>query len=191
MARPGELFLMARVPAEVRESLMRPLVDHGLDTLLGERLSPPRNWHQTLSSLYPRDRRDAIRKACTGLGIPAFMLQLDRLQSVRGRPPRVLWMYVPGAGAPDGLTALLAALRARLRQQNLAEVPGFRAHVTVSYDAPREIAPLDVVPVDWHVDAIELVEAAGHGPAYRYDVVDVFPLGAPAAPPPTQLGLLG
>lgn len=181
---------MARVPQAVGAALVLPLAESGLDKVLGEQASPGRNLHQTLSSLYPRDKREALRRACTDLEAHSFTLQLDRLQSARGRPPRILWMYVPGSGAPDGFAALLGALRVRLRQQNLPEVSGFRAHVTLSYDAPREIAPLDFAPVPWHIDTIELVEAAGRGKDYRYDVVEAWPLRPPSASPPGQLGLL-
>ncbi|UWX03900.1 hypothetical protein H1235_15795 [Pseudoxanthomonas sp. NC8] len=43
----------------------------------------------------------------------------------------------------------------------------------------------------WLVDAIELVQVAGRGADYRYEVIEAWPLRAPAAPPPLQLGLLG
>jgi len=191
MAQPGELFLMARVPEAIGQALLRPIVDNGLDTTLGDRLSSMRNSHQTLSSWYPREKREAILQACAGLVAHAFTLRLDRLQSVKGRPPKILWMYVPGLGKSDGLTELLAALRIRLRQQNLPVIQSFGAHVTMSYDARHMIDPIDIPPVFWLIDTIELVEAAGYGKDYRYEVVESFSLLPPAAPPPMQLGLLG
>jgi 2'-5' RNA ligase len=191
MAQPGTLFVMARVPETLHEPLWRPIVDNGLDAMPGTRLSPLRNLHQTLSSLYPSSERAALRAACAELEAHAFTLQLERLQSVKGRPPRILWMYVPRLGTPDGVTTLAGAVRSRLRQHGIAEVSGFGPHVTVSYDAASHITPLDIAPVPWRIDTIELVEVAGRGSDYRYEVVEAFPLRPPAAPPPTQLDLLG
>jgi 2'-5' RNA ligase len=191
MAQPGTLFVMARVPGEVREALMRPLADRGLDVSLGRRISPLRNWHQTLSDLHPPEAREAMRRACAGIDAHAFHMQLDRLQSAGAPPRRVLWLYLPTRGKPDDLTRLQASVREKLCANGIVDTQGHRAHVTVSYNAPQEIAPLDIAPVSWQVDAIELVEVAGQGTDYRYQVVEAWPLHAPAAPPPLQLGLLG
>ena len=43
MARPGELFVMARVPAALGDALLGILRDTGLDAVLGGALYPPRN----------------------------------------------------------------------------------------------------------------------------------------------------
>lgn len=187
MARPGELFVMARVPQALRDALLGVLHEAGLDTLAGDALYPPRNWHQTLSDLHPPAAREAMRRACAGLDAAGFELALDRLDcSAR---ERIHWQFVPSSGRPDGLARLMTALRGRLRAQGLAETQGHRAHVTVSYNAGRAIEPLAFAPLCWPVDAIELVEVAGRGRDYRYDVVDAWPLSPPVASP-AQLDLL-
>ena len=47
-----------------------------------------------------------------------------------------------------------------------------------------------IAPVPWQIDAVELVEVAGRGADYRYEVVDTFPLRPAARPDPTQPSLL-
>ncbi|WP_051414632.1 2'-5' RNA ligase family protein [Pseudoxanthomonas suwonensis] len=190
MARPGELFVMARVPQALRDALLGVMRDAGLDMLLGGALYPPRNWHQTLSGLHPPEAREAMRRACAAVAAAAFDMRLDRLESSGPEPGRIHWRFVPSTGRPAGLIDLMAAVRTQLRAQGLVETQGHRPHVTVSYNASRAIEPLQFGPVDWRIDSIELVEVAGTGKDYRYDVVEAWPLRAPAAPPPAQLGLL-
>ena len=189
MARPGELFVMARVPQALRDALLDVMRGAGLDTLLGGALYPPRNWHQTLSGLHPPEAREAMGRACAAVAAAAFDMRLDRLESSGPEPGRIHWRFVPSTGRPAGLIDLMAAVRMQLRAQGLVETQGHRPHVTVSYNASRAIEPLQFGPVDWRIDSIELVEVAGRGKDYRYDVVEAWPLRATAAPP-AQLGLL-
>lgn len=179
---------MARVPPRVRDALLGVLRDAGLDAQAGDALYPPRNWHQTLSDLYPPAAREALLRACGGLEAAGFDLHLDRLACSASE--RIHWQFVPSGGRPDGLARLSAALRARLRAQGLEEKSSHRAHVTVSYNASRVIEPLAFAPLCWPIDAIELVEVAGRGRDYRYEVVEAWPLSPPAARPPGQLDLL-
>jgi 2'-5' RNA ligase len=191
MAQPGELFLMARVPEAIRVALLRVLADADMDTTLGRALYPPRNWHQSLSDLHPAAAREAMRQACAGLDAHAFELRLDRLESSGITSGRIHFQFVPSTGKPEGLADLLTRVRGRLHTQGIVETQGHRAHVTVSYNARQGIEPLRIEPVSWLIDTVELVEAAGRGNDYRYDVVEAWPLHPPLPPPPTQLGLLG
>jgi 2'-5' RNA ligase len=181
---------MARVPGPLGDALLGVLRDAGLDALLGGALYPPRNWHQTLSDLQPPDARAALRRACAELVAEGAELRLGLLESAGPEPGRIHWRFVPADGKSDGLSRLLAALRARLRAEGLAAQNGHRPHVTISYGARQGIAPLNFPPQPWQIDTIELVEAAGRGKDYRYDTVDAWPLRPPATPPPTQLSLL-
>lgn len=190
MARPGELFVMARVPAALGDALLGILRDTGLDAVLGGALYPPRNWHQSLSDLQPPDAREALRRACAGLSAEGAELRLNRLESAGPEPGRIHWRFVPAGGKSDGLARLLTALRTRLRGEGLAAQHGHRPHVTISYGARQAIAPLNFPAHPWQIDTIELVEVAGRGKDYRYDTVDAWPLHPPATPPPTQLSLL-
>lgn len=191
MAQPGELFVMARVPEAIREALLRVLADAGMDTTLGRALYAPRNWHQSLSDLHPATAREAMRRACAGLQAHAFELRLDRLESSGITSGRIHFQFVPSTGKPEGLATLLTRVHERLQTQGITETQGHRAHVTVSYNARQGIEPLRIEPVSWLIDTIELVEAAGRGDDYRYDVVEAWPLLPPLPAPPTQLGLLG
>ena|GEM_PF-915478 len=190
MARPGELFVMARVPAPVRAALMEALAAGGLDTKLGRALYPPRNWHQSLSALHPPQAREALCRACAELDASAFELRLDRLRSSGTGPGHIHWEFVPSAGKPDGLALLLAELQAVLGAQGIDDIQGHSAHVTVSYTANQGIGTLHLPPVAWRVDAIELVQVAGRGEDYRYEVVEAWPLHAASAPSPMQFDLL-
>jgi 2'-5' RNA ligase len=191
MARPGELFVMVRVPAAVREALLQVLAESGLDQVLGSALYAPRNWHQSLSDLHPPEAREHLRLACCRLEARAFCLQLDQLRSSGNPPGRIHWKFVPTGQKPLGMKLLLADVRSKLQDHGLAQAHGHRAHVTVSYIANGQIEPRAIAPVPWLIDAVELVEVAGRGADYRYEVVDTFPLRPAARPAPTQLGLLG
>ncbi|AKC86387.1 2'-5' RNA ligase family protein [Pseudoxanthomonas suwonensis] len=191
MAQPGELFVMARVPGPVRDALLHALSLGGLEAKLGRALYPPRNWHQTLSALQPAEALEPMRRACAGLDARAFDMPLDRLESSGAEPGRIHWQFVPSGGKPDGLALLLADVKDRLRGQAIADTQGHRAHVTVSYNAHQGIGRLDMPPVHWPVDAVELVQVAGRGADYRYDVVEAWPLRPSPTPAPIQFGLLG
>ena len=191
MAQPGELFVMARVPEAIREALLRVLAGTGMDAMLGHALYAPRNWHQSLSDLHPATAREAMRRACAGLDAHAFELRLDRLESSGIASGRIHFQFVPSTGKPEGLATLLARVRERLHTQDIAETQGHRAHVTVSYNARQGIEALRIEPVSWLIDTIELVEAAGRGNDYRYDVIEAWPLHPPLPSPPIQLSLLG
>ncbi len=190
MARPGELFVMARVPGAVREALLRALAIGGLDARLGGALYPPRNWHQTLSDLQPPASLEAMRRACAGLEAHAFQLRFDQVRSSGSEAGRIHWEFLPSHGKPEGLALLLAEVQDRLRAQGIGHVHGHRAHVTVSYSASQGIGTLAIPAVDWLLDTIELVQVAGRGKDYRYETVEAWPLRAPPAPPALQLGLL-
>ncbi|WP_238390028.1 2'-5' RNA ligase family protein [Pseudoxanthomonas koreensis] len=181
---------MLRVPQPLRDAGLGVLRDAGVDALLGGALYPPRNWHQTVSDLHPPEAREAMRRACAAVVAEGFEMRLDRLESSGPEPGRIHWRFVPSAGRPEGLGQLSAAVRAQLRAQGLVETQGHRPHVTISYNASRAIEPLRFGPLAWQVDTIELVEAAGRGKDYRYDVVEAWPLRASSEPPPAQLGLL-
>jgi 2'-5' RNA ligase len=181
---------MARVPAPVRQALLQALAAGGLDARLGRALYPPRNWHQSLSTLHPPQAREALRRGCAGLDASAFEIHLDRLRSSGTVPGHIHWEFVPSAGKPDGLARLLAGLRAGLGEQGIDDTQGHSAHVTVAYSANQGIGTLHLPPVAWRVDAIELVQVAGRGDDYRYEVVEAWPLHASSDPSPMQFDLL-
>lgn len=190
MAQPGELFVMVRVPDAVREALLQVLAESGLDQALGRALYPPRNWHQSLSDLHPPEAREHLRLACSRLEARALCLQLDQLRSSGNTPGRIHWKFVPAGHKPLGMKLLMADVRSKLEDHGLAQAFGHRAHVTVSYLADRQLEPRAIAPVPWQIDAVELVEVAGRGADYRYEVVDTFPLRPPAQPAPVQPDLL-
>jgi hypothetical protein len=190
VARPGELFVMLRVPQSLRDALLGVMHDAGLDTLLGGALYPPRNWHQTLSAIHPPQALEAMRRACAAVVAEGFEMHLDRLESSSYELGKIYWQFVPSIGRPDGFDQLLAAVRTQLTAHDLVDNEGHRPHVTISYKASRKIERISFPPIVWNIDTIELVEVAGTGKDYRYDVVEAWPLRAPAAPPPAQLGLL-
>jgi 2'-5' RNA ligase len=159
--------------------------------VLGTALYAPRNWHQSLSDLHPPEARENLRLACARLEARTFSIQLDMLRSSGNLPGRIHWKFVPEGHKPLGMKLLLSDVRAKLEDHGLVQAHGHRAHVTVSYFAGEQIEPRAIEPVPWLIDAVELVQAAGRGADYRYEVVDTFPLRAPAAPTPTQLDLLG
>jgi 2'-5' RNA ligase len=188
----SRLLFMAQPPAAVRDVMQRTLAYWQLDQRLGGTLSPPANWHQTLSGRFFEGRSllGPLRRAGERLQAEACTLLLNRIRGVDrnqadGRGS-IHWSFLP-RGEPTGFAALLAAVRNSLASEGLASPSGHTPHVTISYGAPSALGTQKITPIPWTIDEILLVE--GHGPPYAYEVIERWPLQA-AAPAQQQLDLL-
>lgn len=138
--------------------------------LAGGRWVPAENLHLTLRFLGPTPAaaRDALEAALVEApsAFEPFVLRLDRAGYFAAA--RVVWL---GAGrTPAALAALARGLERLARRAGFAaERRPFVAHVTVARKARPLAGPPSVEPLDWPVDAFELVESrlTPAGPQYR------------------------
>lgn len=146
---------------------------------LGDSLSPPGNWHQTLSDRFFEGRglAKSLQRAGDRVRASACTLLLNRIQGVDrstpGRRERIHWAF-RAKGEPAGFTALVAAVREGLAQEGLASPGGHTPHVTVSYDAPMALGTQKITPIPWTLEELLLVE--GGGEPYVYEVIARWPL---------------
>ena len=184
------VFFAAMPPEPVRMAIASLLQQHGIDKAVGSRLSPPGNWHQSLSErIFRPDQAqlagllavgEAVRAhACTMLhtGIDSSANQKGNIHvTLRG-------------GSRKLLDPLNEAVRQPLRRAGFeAMAAGVTPHVTLSYNAPALVPAVKLEqPVRWTID--ELLLLVGHGQPYRYDILGRWPLLAERDPPPTQMGL--
>lgn len=187
---PGEILLLARLPMLVVEALLRGMAPLQLQRRLGDALFEPRNWHQSLSLIYPAHMRDALVAACREIKANAFTMHIDRLESDGNDPGHIHWRLIPSGGKPLGLVRLLEARRVAFEAHGIHDNEGHSAHTTISYRA-RQSLPLflNIPLVTLIVDAIELVAVRGSGRTYRYETIESFPLATMPEPPMIQQSL--
>jgi 2'-5' RNA ligase len=187
MALPGELIVMARLGEGTQAALRDALAPLQLQPMPDELWPAPRNWHQSLSGRYAPLERSTLLAACNDWAASGhvFHLRLERVGS-RGRHVRA----EPAGDRCAGLEALLRVGTSVFAAHGLPGPGGHAAHVTLCYGTRRRWPATRIAAVDWHLDAIDLVEVAGSGDAYHYRTVQRWPLlptGEPA--PPEQVGL--
>jgi 2'-5' RNA ligase len=188
MAAEPRVFFAALPDPQTRDALWAALVASGLDRQLRNELFPPGNWHQTFSGRHFSPTPDIVRRLlCAGARIRAhaFALSLNRIGG--GTGARIHWEF-RARGRPAEFDALLAAVQRALAEEGLGDMEGHRPHVTVSYRAPHPLASVAIVPVEWMVREIVLVE--GGGSPYRYRILGRWPLLVPEEPAGRQIALL-
>lgn len=171
------LLFMAKPPAEVRQAMLRTMEDKGWARALGDALSKPENWHQSLS--HPVDGSSLLREAMLVLGsrvtAVAFTMVFNRVVGNSGSDGNIHWAF-HARGAPRPLAELVAALRRGLEVLGLEDMPGHRPHATVSYRAPHRLPSTPILPIAWRVDELLLVETRGRGDGYHYHPLASWPL---------------
>ena len=175
----GDLILMARPPATVIDVVSSQLAIHGLEQSAGGNLSPPANWHQSLSDRHGSARREAMLRAGVRIRASAFELVFNRIDSSGDAGTPIHWTLRARGAKPQGLVDLLAAIRESLAMEGIHDGLGHTAHITLCYRAPALLPEtLWIDPVAWTVDAIELVVAGGS--PYGYTTIGRWPLAPPA-----------
>lgn len=177
--RMSRLLFMTQPSPTVRDVMQHSLAYWQLRERLGDSLSPPGNWHQTLSDRFFEGRglAKSLQRAGDRVRASACTLLLNRIQGVDrstpGRRERIHWAF-RAKGEPAGFTALVAAVREGLAQEGLASPGGHTPHVTVSYDAPMALGTQKITPIPWTLEELLLVE--GGGEPYAYEVIARWPL---------------
>ena len=175
----GDLILMARPPATVLDIVGAQLAVHGLAQSAGSALSPSANWHQSLSDRHDGARREAMLRAGARVRASAFELVFNRIDSSGGGADPIHWTLRARGSKPQGLIDLLEAVRESLALEGIQDGLGHTAHITLCYRAPAALpATLQISPVAWTIDTLELVVAGGS--PYGYTTLERWPLAPPA-----------
>ena len=134
----------------------------------GRRVPTP-NLHLTLAFIGAVDaagQAACLRAAARVAGEP-FALDVDRV----GHFPRARVAWLGLREEPAALIALVATLRARLAEEEVACDPRpFRSHVTIARDVTRLALPQRVPAVHWSVTEFTLVESVTRAAGPRYEI---------------------
>jgi len=130
---------------------------------------PPANLHVTLAFIGTVDAAGlaACLRAAGRVEAEPFALDVDRL----GHFPRARVAWLGLGEEPVALTALVAALRARLVDAAVSFDPRpFRCHVSIARAVARLALPQRVPEVHWQVTEFALVESVALATGPRYEV---------------------
>ncbi len=183
MATRPRLFFAAMPSPGAVAAWQARLAEAGVLDLLGRRVFAPGNWHQTLSGRHfdpDADVRRRLLQAGDAIGAEACTLRFNRVgwsgHPEGGRTHCTLLSQ----GRPKAFDSLLAATQAGLATVGLGDGEGHTPHVTLSYDAGDIHPTRGIVPIEWTLDTLLLLE--GHGRPYRYDLLARWPLRTPPDP---------
>ena len=188
--RKGEVFFLVRFRQDLVSAVMKTLAVRGHDEQLGNALSNPGNWHQSISDALPGDAGSRARLRALGARVraPAFRLDLTRICSRRGSDGAIQWSLRAREEKPKGLLALTELLRVGIQAEGFGPQAGHTAHVTLSYRAPVELVEaVRIVPIVLPVDEFELAECRDR--PYRYETIERWPLLPGTDPAHEQPGL--
>jgi len=179
MSRNRRLFFALWPSDTVRAELAAAAQSHAS---LGRAIAA-RNLHVTVVFLGAVPEQHVAHAQEAALGVQKltfdgkFLLHLDRVEFWR----RSRLVCLAAEHAPPELQALVAALRAGLRERGFelrGEHETFRPHVTLVRDVARAPADADVVSVQWPVDSFALVESEVGQRGSEYTVLERWRLDA-------------
>ena len=182
---PPRLIFMVQPKSEVRSAMRTVVTENALAALLGDRMFPAQNWHQSLSNR--RWEEPGLREKMLRAGVRVlahtFTMTLDGFSSgkLRDHTRPIHWAF-EAKHPPKGFADLLAAVKSALSAEGLVEKTSHTAHVTVSYRAPHQLAAVAMNPIHWTIDTLQLV--LGGGSPYHYEVLGQWPLMPPVATTP-------
>jgi hypothetical protein len=127
------LILMAKPDATTLSALRASFESTGLLDVVGGDLSPPKNWHQSLSGRYndTAENRRLLLEAATAVSAAPLVLGFNRLVC-GGGPKEFHWSLKPSK-TPPAFDALLAAVKLALVAKRMDEEKGHAAHISLSY----------------------------------------------------------
>lgn len=187
MASTPRCFFALMPDAAQLEVLSARVADAGVLKALGSHLFAPTNWHQTLSDRYwnPDPATvDRLLHAGSLIRAEVFTLTLRGIdwsldERDPARPRRMCTLRTDGG--KRALDRCLAAVAVALDKTGFPpQQDGHTPHITLSYNAPDLRARTGIVPFDWTIGEILLVE--GDGEPYRYRVLGRWPLQPTTAP---------
>ncbi|MGO1541616.1 MAG: 2'-5' RNA ligase family protein [Luteimonas sp.] len=179
--RGNRLLFILRLAPSAAAALDGAIESAGVKAALGAELFPAALWHQSVSDRYA-DRpelRQHLLAAGEQVRVPGFTIELDQIRT--GRNPRGSFnVEARQRSACPELVTLVDAINEAAAAQGLPEGGGHSPHVTLSYGFKGELpGSQPMIPVEWAVDAFELV--VGGGRPYGYTTLGRWTLGPPAA----------
>lgn len=121
--------------------------------------------------------------AADRLSAAAFDLHLDQAAGHPGPNNRYRWMLSSKA-TPPGLKELRRGLLEQLRAQGRSPTPtGSAPHLTLHYNAGRQLPARPIEPLAWAVREFALLRSVeGGADGFRYEVLGRWPLAASREP---------
>ncbi len=185
-ATPLRLFVAVEIPDEVRAAVEAAAAPWR-DRFPRGRWVPRENQHVTmkfLGSTWPRllawVRESVAAAAEASVPFATRATGLGAFPSA-GRA-RVLWAGLEDAG--EAMAAIATELDEALRREFAPEKRAFTPHLTVArFDPPVALEGLGEARLrteGFRVDRLTLFRSHLRRPAPRYEVLETFPLGAPA-----------
>lgn len=177
--RGPRLLYLVRVSPEVAGAVDAAIAASGLKSTLGPALFPRALWHQSVSDRYADLPWVCERLLAAGARVraPGFTLTLDQVRTARNQRGSFN-AEVRQRGRCAELGQLVAAINAAVAEEDLPQGGGHSPHVTLSYGfAAAAPSSVPILPVEWRVDAFELVW--GGGQPYRYDTLARWQLASP------------
>lgn len=175
MSLTPRLIFMLKPPQDVLDAMSAAVAAHGFDTALGKTRFEVCNWHQSLSDRFEgAEARAAMLRSGDRVDAEAVTLRLNRITTLGDGPMHCAFRAY---GMPPAFTALLQAVAAALRAEQLGVTGGHTPHVTISYRAPKKL-DARITPIVWRSDTLLLVEAGGT--PYRYTIIAQWPLRSAA-----------
>lgn len=176
---PRLLFILRLAPT-VTAALDSAIRSAGVKAALGQDLFPAPLWHQSVSDRYADrpDIRPRLLAAGERVRAPGFTLELDQLRAARNLRDSFNVEARQRSASPE-LRALVDAINDAAAEQGLPRGKGHSPHVTLSYGFRGELPGTQpMTPVEWQVQAFELV--SGGGSPYAYTTLGRWMLGPPA-----------
>ena len=186
MANELRLFFAAMPEPAPLALLVERIAAAGVFEKLGRSVFVPENWHQTLSDRFwepDAARREGLMRAGELIQASPFTLRFRQVQWSRNELKQknhcTLVTDSSQAGRAE-LVRCVSAVRHALHQVGLPSPEGHSPHITLSYNAPDLQPAVDILPFDWTVREILLVEGGGN--PYGYTVLGRWPLTLAAVP---------
>ena len=114
------------------------------------------------------------------VGFRPFTLSFKQVRWSRHELNGQNYCTLVGASGADELRRCVAAVRDALAALGLESPEGYSPHITLSYSAADLHPNVDILPLQWTIRELLLVEGVG-GP-YRYIVQGRWPFTLPATP---------
>ena len=178
MGAQSRLFFAAQ-PDQRTSSSLQVGFAYELAELSDDERFYPGNWHQSLSDVcFNMSMLETYLRAGALIQATAVRMLFNRVRSNGDH-----WSILT-KGTPEGFHALLAAVRAALKQVGIIELAGHTPHITISYRTSVELVPQPKIdPIEWMIDDVLLLEGGGH--PYRYKVRGRWPLVRAINPQPS------
>lgn len=177
MASPPRCFFAAMPSADVQAVIQSRLQSAGVLDALGERLFAPDNWHQTFSGRHYRagaETIDRLLQAGERVQASAFTLTFNRIDWRHDATKNRNLCTLRAKGTGNELKPILGDVQTALGSVGLADGEGHTPHITLSYKAAGLHPTVAILPLDWTIDELLLVE--GGGDPYYYQVLGRWPL---------------